>query len=938
MDDIARLQIHVVADQVAAAERRLAALERQGSQTERRMEHLRSKSLATNQVMRGLGSTTGMLAGMLGLGVAGGLAGALGVATQAWIGYDKAMKEVNSLTRQSREEFMATRRDVLDLAAAIGIDAKDAASGLYQAVSAGIPRENGLQFLAVAAKTAVAGVTSVETAVDGLTNVINAYKMSASDAEMVADKMFRAVVDGKDTFEELAQSMSRASVPAANMGVSLDELLAGVVGLTIQGTPTAEAFTQIASAIRAMTDPSEEMQLLLEQMGYKTAKAAIQSEGFIGALNRIRDAAGGNDQMLVKVMGRIEGYNALLGLTGRNADTSAKALENLRNASGEMGEAYAANSQTLENSLNTLKASAIGLVETMENSLGVISKFSESLRGAAQLINELSGAAVSNATEAALNASGGAVGVNQIQARIAELEKLKATMDGLKGQIIVPDNMGGIDLAREFGGGLNWISGMIGPDTVAAKAADEIRKLNAELDKATPNTLALAEAVKEVNKAQEDREAGLITEDEFNKKREAALATLKDEQRVLQEKGALESAARTASEQAAAAEQDKARKALEAATKEKALAEEKNKELQRTAKAAQDLATTDRERLQLQIAQVEQARAAGLITDETALKAKANLEEQIKLLDEVNARKGGGSGAASALGGGSGAASAQGLESLLPEIYDPNAMTGLFEQEEQRVRESYERRRQAILEMTQLTVDQRNQLLMESEMQYTDIMRRAEMTRNQATLQVMGGLFENLASLANAFGKRGSKAAKALAIAGATVKMYEAAVNAYASAAAIPYIGWIMGPIAAASAIAAGAAQIAQIKATPEAGEYAGGGIVPGSRFSGDQMTASVNSGEMILNTSQQRELFAMANGKRGGGGNVSIVVNNNAAGVEVEQRVSEGPDGRVVELLIARAAGEAVRRVEKDVLTGGTGLARALENTYAVTRGRRQG
>lgn len=47
------------------------------------------------------------------------------------------------------------------------------------------------------------------------------------------------------------------------------------------------------------------------------------------------------------------------------------------------------------------------------------------------------------------------------------------------------------------------------------------------------------------------------------------------------------------------------------------------------------------------------------------------------------------------------------------------------------------------------------------------------------------------------------------------------------------------------------------------------GGIVGGSSFAGDGITARVNSGEMILNTTQQAQLFAMANG--GGGRSMEV-------------------------------------------------------------------
>jgi len=48
--------------------------------------------------------------------------------------------------------------------------------------------------------------------------------------------------------------------------------------------------------------------------------------------------------------------------------------------------------------------------------------------------------------------------------------------------------------------------------------------------------------------------------------------------------------------------------------------------------------------------------------------------------------------------------------------------------------------------------------------------------------------------------------------------------------------------------------------------KFAGGGIVGGSSFSGDMITARVNSSEMILNTAQQAELFDLANGRGAGG------------------------------------------------------------------------
>jgi hypothetical protein len=49
-------------------------------------------------------------------------------------------------------------------------------------------------------------------------------------------------------------------------------------------------------------------------------------------------------------------------------------------------------------------------------------------------------------------------------------------------------------------------------------------------------------------------------------------------------------------------------------------------------------------------------------------------------------------------------------------------------------------------------------------------------------------------------------------------------------------------------------------KANSAAGDYASGGIVPGNSYSGDNLTANVNSGEMILNQEQQANLWNLIN------------------------------------------------------------------------------
>lgn len=75
-----------------------------------------------------------------------------------------------------------------------------------------------------------------------------------------------------------------------------------------------------------------------------------------------------------------------------------------------------------------------------------------------------------------------------------------------------------------------------------------------------------------------------------------------------------------------------------------------------------------------------------------------------------------------------------------------------------------------------------------------------------------------------------------------------AAIQAYQSGAAIPVAGIVLGPLAAAAALAAGAIQIATIKKShqAEAAGYAQGGFTPSGRW--DQVQGYVHSNEFVAN------------------------------------------------------------------------------------------
>jgi len=281
----------------------------------------------------------------LSAAAAGTAIAAIGVnAVQSFMTLDRGLREVNTLFgltgEASKASFEEISTGVRDFAQRLGVDAVEATQALYQAISAGVPRENALTFLEIATKAAIGGVTDTKTAVDGLTTVINAFRLPMSDAQRVADVMFTTVRLGKTTFEELSHSMFQVAPLAASAGISFEETAAAIAALTQQGVPTAEAMTRVRGAIQAIIKPSDEAQKIAEALGLQFDATALATNGLKNTFDDIHEATGGDIEILGKLFGSVEGLGAVLSLTGEKAEAFGDAIHETENAAGSATLAY----------------------------------------------------------------------------------------------------------------------------------------------------------------------------------------------------------------------------------------------------------------------------------------------------------------------------------------------------------------------------------------------------------------------------------------------------------------------------------------------------------------------------------------------------------------------------------------------------------------------
>ena len=98
--------------------------------------------------------------------------------------FDKGMARVEAPMGGQKQSGL--RREITALAGEFGIATDQLVNGLYNALSAGVPKDNVIEFLRIGAKAAVADGSDISVSIDGITTVLNAFKLSADKASKVA--------------------------------------------------------------------------------------------------------------------------------------------------------------------------------------------------------------------------------------------------------------------------------------------------------------------------------------------------------------------------------------------------------------------------------------------------------------------------------------------------------------------------------------------------------------------------------------------------------------------------------------------------------------------------------------------------------------------------------------------------------------------------------
>ena len=237
--------------------------------------------------------------------------------------FEKGVARIEALFGGQKDTGL--RDAIRQIQLASGRSAQESVEGFYQALSRGVPKDNVYEFLRVAAKAAVVDGSTIQTSVEGITTVLNAFSMHSRDAEKVAEMMFATVADGATTFDLISTNIAQAAPTAAAMGVDVEELLGSLQVMTKQGITTSQSFTQLNAVMLAANKVLGD--------GWR------EQYTFTEAMEQMNTVASEQGKTLLQVVGREEAFRAIMALTGSQALETADAIKNLREGSNKLDEA-----------------------------------------------------------------------------------------------------------------------------------------------------------------------------------------------------------------------------------------------------------------------------------------------------------------------------------------------------------------------------------------------------------------------------------------------------------------------------------------------------------------------------------------------------------------------------------------------------------------------
>jgi TP901 family phage tail tape measure protein/lambda family phage tail tape measure protein len=261
--------------------------------------------------------------------------------------FEDGLAQIAGLLDDPDQWMKGFDRGIRDIAIETGDSFDSLTKSLFDTLSASVPAEHAMSTLAAAARLASAGGTDTATAVDGLTSLLKAYSLEATEAARLTDLLFQGQKKGKTTIAELSNAVGQVAPLANTIGVKIEEVIGALASLTAVGLSTDEAATQLKAFFTALIRPSAQAKTAAREFGIELDASALSGGRFVKFLQGLQEATGGSVKQLGKLFVNTRALQGAIGLSRNGARDFADTMQAMSSAAGSVNKAFAITNNTL---------------------------------------------------------------------------------------------------------------------------------------------------------------------------------------------------------------------------------------------------------------------------------------------------------------------------------------------------------------------------------------------------------------------------------------------------------------------------------------------------------------------------------------------------------------------------------------------------------------
>lgn len=300
----------------------------------------------------------------------GSLAKKVAVVTAAYVSFRAVSGAVSSSFADFREYESAltdmakvTDQSLADIDAAIKAMPRDLGDptslvkGYYQTISAGVTDATAaMDMLTTAAKASRSAHVAQDDTIKALTKTMAGFDGEIRTAAEASDLLFSIEKLGQTSFSELVPVIGDVAESTHLVGVSSQEMAAGLSLITQTSGSTAEAATKWRAIMIGLYKPTESMGKVLKALGYESGVAMVKEKGFAGALQTLQATADKSHFSLGKLFESSEALTGIAGLGAQDWQRYSDILRQVEGSAGATEAAFGRFKQTSQSAVDTFEA------------------------------------------------------------------------------------------------------------------------------------------------------------------------------------------------------------------------------------------------------------------------------------------------------------------------------------------------------------------------------------------------------------------------------------------------------------------------------------------------------------------------------------------------------------------------------------------------------